>query len=163
MPIAGVAMGLIMEDDHNYAILTDFLGTEDLLGDMDFKVAGTEDVITAIQLDIKLNFISLEIVKSTLDIAKNGRLHILDTINSIIDNPREELKPDAPRITKYQIDPDKIGLLIGPGGKTIKGISEESGAVIDINDDGIVSISSEDASALDIALNKVKDLVLLRD
>ena len=156
-PVAGISVGLI-SDENNYEILLDIQGVEDHYGDMDFKVAGTEDGITAIQLDIKLNFISLEIVKSTLDIAKNGRLHILDTINSIIDNPREELKPDAPRITKHQIDPDKIGLLIGPGGKTIKGISEESGAVIDINDDGIVSISSEDASALDIALNKVKEL-----
>ena len=156
-PVAGISVGLISDDD-NYEILLDIQGVEDHYGDMDFKVAGTEDGITAIQLDIKLKFISLEVVKSTLDIAKNGRLHILDTINSIIDNPREELKPDAPRITKHQIDPDKIGLLIGPGGKTIKGISEESGAVIDINDDGIVSISSEDASALDIALNKVKEL-----
>ena len=156
-PVAGISVGLI-SDENNYEVLLDIQGVEDHYGDMDFKVAGTEDGITAIQLDIKLNFISLEIVKSTLDIAKNGRLHILDTINSIIDKPREELKPDAPRITKHQIDPDKIGLLIGPGGKTIKGISEESGAVIDINDDGIVSISSEDASALDIALNKVKEL-----
>ena len=156
-PVAGISVGLI-SDENNYEILLDIQGVEDHYGDMDFKVAGTEDGITAIQLDIKLNFISLEVVKSTLDIAKNGRLHILDTINSIIDNPREELKPDAPRITKYQIDPDKIGLLIGPGGKTIKGISEESGAVIDINDDGTVSISSADASSLDIALNKVKEL-----
>ena len=156
-PVAGISVGLI-SDENNYEVLLDIQGVEDHYGDMDFKVAGTEDGITAIQLDIKLNFISLEVVKSTLDIAKIGRLHILDTINSIIDNPREELKPDAPRITKYQIDPDKIGLLIGPGGKTIKGISEESGAVIDINDDGMVSISSADASALDIALNKVKDL-----
>ena len=156
-PVAGISVGLI-SDENNYEVLLDIQGVEDHYGDMDFKVAGTEDGITAIQLDIKLNFISLEVVKSTLDIAKNGRLHILETINSIIENPREELKPDAPRITKYQIDPDKIGLLIGPGGKTIKGISEESGAVIDINDDGMVSISSEDASALDIALNKVKDL-----
>ena len=156
-PVAGISVGLI-SDENNYEVLLDIQGVEDHYGDMDFKVAGTEDGITAIQLDIKLNFISLEVVKSTLDIAKNGRLHILDTINSIIDNPREELKPDAPRITKYQIDPDKIGLLIGPGGKTIKGISEESGAVIDINDDGMVSISSADASSLDIALNKVKDL-----
>ena len=156
-PVAGISVGLI-SDENNYEVLLDIQGVEDHYGDMDFKVAGTEDGITAIQLDIKLNFISLEVVKSTLDIAKNGRLHILDTINSIIANPREELKPDAPRITKYQIDPDKIGLLIGPGGKTIKGISEESGAVIDINDDGMVSISSEDASALDIALSKVKDL-----
>ena len=156
-PVAGISVGLI-SDENNYEVLLDIQGVEDHYGDMDFKVAGTEDGITAIQLDIKLNFISLEVVKFTLDIAKNGRLHILDTINSIIDNPREELKPDAPRITKYQIDPDKIGLLIGPGGKTIKGISEESGAVIDINDDGMVSISSADASALDIALNKVKDL-----
>ena len=156
-PVAGISVGLI-SDENNYEVLLDIQGVEDHYGDMDFKVAGTEDGITAIQLDIKLNFISLEVVKSTLDIAKNGRLHILDTINSIIDDPREELKPDAPRITKHQIDPDKIGLLIGPGGKTIKGISEESGAVIDINDDGIVSISSEDASSLDIALNKVKEL-----
>ena len=156
-PVAGISVGLI-SDENNYEVLLDIQGIEDHYGDMDFKVAGTEDGITAIQLDIKLNFISLDVVKSALDIGKKARLNILDTIVSIIDKPRENLKPDAPRIIKHQIDPDKIGLLIGPGGKTIKRMTEESGAVIDINDDGIVSISSEDASSLDMALNLIKDL-----
>ena len=93
---------------------------------------------------------------TTLDIAKKGRSDILQTINSVLESPRSTLKPDAPRISKYQIDVDKIGLLIGPGGKTIKGISEESGAVIDINDDGVVSVSSEDGDSMDLALEKIK-------
>ena len=136
--------------------MLDIQGIEDHYGDMDFKVAGTDTGITAIQLDIKKKFISMEVVRKALDIAQKGRLDILQTIDSVLPNPRESLKPDAPRISKYQIDVDKIGLLIGPGGKTIKGISEESGAVIDINDDGIVSVSSEDGDSMELALEKIK-------
>ena len=154
-PVAGISVGLISEKD-KFDVMLDIQGIEDHYGDMDFKVAGTEDGITAIQLDIKLNFISMEVVRNALDIAKKGRSDILQTINSVLESPRSMLKPDAPRITKYQIDVDKIGLLIGPGGKTIKGISEESGAVIDINDDGVVSVSSEDGDSMDLALEKIK-------
>ena len=154
-PVAGISVGLISEKD-KFDVMLDIQGIEDHYGDMDFKVAGTEDGITAIQLDIKLNFISMEVVRNALDIAKKGRSDILQTINSVLESPRSTLKPDAPRISKYQIDVDKIGLLIGPGGKTIKGISEESGAVIDINDDGVVSVSSEDGDSMDLALEKIK-------
>lgn len=156
-PVAGISVGMISDND-KYDVMLDIQGIEDHYGDMDFKVAGTDTGITAIQLDIKKKFISMEVVRNALDIAKKGRADILETIVSILPNPRESLKPDAPRIKKHQIDVDKIGLLIGPGGKTIKGISEESGAVIDINDDGVVSIASEDENSLNIALEKVKAL-----
>ena len=154
-PVAGISVGMISDND-KYDVMLDIQGIEDHYGDMDFKVAGTDTGITAIQLDIKKKFISMEVVRNALDIAKKGRADILQTIVSILPNPRESLKPDAPRISRYQIDVDKIGLLIGPGGKTIKGISEESGAVIDINDDGVVSVSSEDGNAMEIALEKIK-------
>ena len=154
-PVAGISVGMISDND-KYDVMLDIQGIEDHYGDMDFKVAGTDTGITAIQLDIKKKFISMEVVRNALDIAKKGRADILETIVSILPNPRESLKPDAPRISRYQIDVDKIGLLIGPGGKTIKGISEESGAVIDINDDGVVSVSSEDGNAMEIALEKIK-------
>jgi len=156
-PVAGISVGMISDND-KYDVMLDIQGIEDHYGDMDFKVAGTDTGITAIQLDIKKKFISMEVVRNALDIAKKGRADILETIVSILPNPRESLKPDAPRIKKHQIDVDKIGLLIGPGGKTIKGISEESGAVIDINDDGVVSIASADENSLNIALEKVKAL-----
>ena len=156
-PVAGISVGMISDND-KYDVMLDIQGIEDHYGDMDFKVAGTDTGITAIQLDIKKKFISMEVVRNALDIAKKGRADILETIVSILPNPRESLKPDAPRIKKHQIDVTKIGLLIGPGGKTIKGISEESGAVIDINDDGVVSIASEDEDSLNIALEKIKAL-----
>ncbi len=154
-PVAGISVGMISDND-KYDVMLDIQGIEDHYGDMDFKVAGTDTGITAIQLDIKKKFISMEVVRKALDIAQKGRSDILQTIDSVLPNPRESLKPDAPRISKYQIDVDKIGLLIGPGGKTIKGISEESGAVIDINDDGIVSVSSEDGDSMELALEKIK-------
>ncbi len=154
-PVAGISVGMISDND-KYDVMLDIQGIEDHYGDMDFKVAGTDTGITAIQLDIKKKFISMEVVRKALDIAQKGRSDILQTIDSVLPNPRESLKPDAPRISKYQIDVDKIGLLIGPGGKTIKGISEESGAVIDINDDGVVSVSSEDGDSMELALEKIK-------
>ena len=157
-PVAGISVGMISDND-KYDVMLDIQGIEDHYGDMDFKVAGTDTGITAIQLDIKKKFISMEVVRKALDIAQKGRSDILQTIDSVLPNPRESLKPDAPRISKYQIDVDKIGLLIGPGGKTIKGISEESGAVIDINDDGIVSVSSEDGDSMELALEKIKLLI----
>ena len=154
-PVAGISVGMISDND-KYDVMLDIQGIEDHYGDMDFKVAGTDTGITAIQLDIKKKFISMEVVRKALDIAQKGRSDILQTIDSVLPNPRESLKPDAPRISKYQIDVDKIGLLIGPGGKTIKGISEESGAVIDINDDGVVSVASEDGDSMELALEKIK-------
>ena len=154
-PVAGISVGMISDNDKYYVML-DIQGIEAHYGDWDFKVAGTDTGITAIQLDIKKKFISMEVVRKALDIAQKGRSDILQTIDSVLPNPRESLKPDAPRISKYQIDVDKIGLLIGPGGKTIKGISEESGAVIDINDDGVVSVSSEDWDSMELALEKIK-------
>ena len=123
-PVAGISVGMISDND-KYDVMLDIQGIEDHYGDMDFKVAGTDTGITAIQLDIKKKFISMEVVRKALDIAQKGRSDILQTIDSVLPNPRESLKPDAPRISKYQIDVDKIGLLIGPGGKTIKGISED--------------------------------------
>ena len=154
-PVAGISVGMISDND-KYDVMLDIQGIEDHYGDMDFKVAGTDTGITAIQLDIKKKFISMEVVRKALEIAQKGRSDILQTIDSVLPNPRESLKPDAPRISKYQIDVDKIGLLIGPGGKTIKGISEESGAVIDINDDGVVSVASEDGDSMELALEKIK-------
>lgn len=148
--VAGIAMGLITADkDDSYKILTDLQGIEDFGGDMDFKVAGTKDGITAIQLDIKIPGLSLDIIKDTLEKAKTGRLEILDKMLKIIPAPRKELSPFAPRISLVKIDPEKIGELIGPGGKTINKIIAECGGKdvtsIDIEEDGTVSISSVDA------------------
>ncbi len=138
---AGVAMGLIKEGDR-IAILTDILGTEDHLGDMDFKVAGTEAGITSIQMDIKIQGLSLDIMKEALDKAKKGRLHILGEMNKVLSTHRPELSPWAPRIFTIQIKPDKIGDVIGPKGKTIRGIQDASGAKVNIDDTGLITIAA---------------------
>ncbi|MEI2702157.1 MAG: polyribonucleotide nucleotidyltransferase [Baekduia sp.] len=138
-PVAGIAMGLIKEGD-DYVVLTDIAGVEDHLGDMDFKVAGTAEGITALQMDIKITGVTLEILKDALEQAKTARLDILGQMKSAIDGPRAELSPYAPRIITVQIDPSKIGLLIGKGGETIRGLSEEFEAQIDVNDDGQVLV-----------------------
>ena len=143
---AGVAMGLIKEDDR-LAILTDILGLEDALGDMDFKVAGTRKGITAIQMDIKVDGLTMEILSEALGKARVGRLHILDIMDQAISEPRSELSEFAPRIVSIQINPEKIGDIIGPKGKTIRAIQEESGAKIDIDDSGIVKIAAVDGDA----------------
>ena len=156
-PVAGIAMGLISEADH-IAILTDIQGLEDHDGDMDFKVAGTSEGITALQMDIKIKGVSREILERALSQAKAGRLFILDKMLSAIEKPRPELSPYAPRIITASIHPDKIRDVIGPGGKTIKKIIEETGVKIDIEDDGRVFISAVDGEAGDKALKIIQSL-----
>ena len=145
-PCAGVAMGLIKEGD-DVAILTDILGLEDALGDMDFKVAGTREGVTSIQMDIKVDGLTVEILSEALRRAQKGRLHILDLMDQALQGPRDELSAYAPRIVTIQINPEKIGEVIGPKGKTIRAIQEESGATIDIDDSGIVKIAAVSGEA----------------
>jgi len=149
-PVSGAAMGLIKEGDE-VRILTDIQGIEDFLGDMDFKVAGTDSGITALQMDMKISGLSMEIIAKAIEQAKPARMHILERMLSTIAQPRVELSPFAPRLLTMKIDPDLIGMIIGPGGKTIKGITEETGAKIDIEDDGTVIISSIDAEKAKLA------------
>ena len=145
--VAGIAMGLVKEGEE-FTVLTDIMGLEDHLGDMDFKVAGTKSGITALQMDIKITGITEEIMRIALNQAHKARIEILGVMNAAIPTPREELAPNAPRIYKMQIDVDKIGALIGPGGKNIKKIIDETGALVDIEDDGKVSIFCADLDAL---------------
>ena len=140
-PVSGVAMGLIKEGDE-VRILTDIQGIEDFLGDMDFKVAGTDTGITALQMDMKITSISMDTVRAAVMQAKTGRAHIMGKMLELISEPRQQLSPNAPRLLTIRIDPEQIGMIIGPGGKNIKGITEETGAKIDIEDDGTVMISS---------------------
>jgi polyribonucleotide nucleotidyltransferase len=156
--VAGIAMGLIMDGD-NYAVLSDILGTEDFLGDMDFKVAGTKDGISAIQLDLKVPGLPMDVLSNALEQANEGRLHILDEMNKAIDKPNA-LSPHAPQIESFQIPKDKIGALIGPGGKNIKALQEGAECVINIEDDGTVSVSAEDKAKLDNAITQIKAVVL---
>jgi polyribonucleotide nucleotidyltransferase len=142
-PVSGAAMGLIKEADE-VRILTDIQGIEDFLGDMDFKVAGTDSGITALQMDMKITGLPIAVVADAIHQAKSARLHILAKMLEAIDHPREELSPYAPRLLTIKIDQDLIGLVIGPGGKTIKGITEQTGAKVDIEDDGTVTISAID-------------------
>lgn len=159
-PVAGIAMGLIKdEESHKIAVLSDIQGMEDFLGDMDFKVAGTAQGITAIQMDIKIKGIDREILQTALAQAKEGRLYILDKMMQTIDKPRAELSKWAPKITSFMIDPDKIGDVIGKSGKVINKIIEETGVKIDINDDGRVSIASSDIDMVDKARSIVMSIV----
>jgi polyribonucleotide nucleotidyltransferase len=150
-------MGLI-SDGSRYAVLTDIQGVEDHLGDMDFKVAGTAQGITALQMDIKIKGLSKEIMEKALAQAREARLIILDLIQRTLPAPREQLKPHAPRITTLHINPEKIGALIGPGGKTVRGIQDETGATIDIHEDGTVYIAATDGTGADLARAKVEAL-----
>lgn len=145
-PVAGIAMGLIKDGDR-FAVLTDILGDEDHLGDMDFKVAGSRNGITALQMDIKINGITREIMERALEQAKAGRLFILGEMEKVISEPRSELSDYAPRYVTMKINPEKIREVIGKGGETIRGITEASGATIDINDDGFIKIAAVDAAA----------------
>ncbi|MBL3526852.1 MAG: polyribonucleotide nucleotidyltransferase [gamma proteobacterium endosymbiont of Lamellibrachia anaximandri] len=154
-PIAGVAMGLIKEDER-FAVLTDIMGDEDHLGDMDFKVAGTSDGINALQMDIKIDGITKEIMEIALEQAKEGRMHILGEMNSVINSHREEMSEHAPRIIELRINPDKIRDVIGKGGATIRSITEETGATVDITDDGVVKIFSVDKAAGEDARKRVE-------
>jgi polyribonucleotide nucleotidyltransferase len=145
-PVAGVAMGLVKEGDE-FAVLTDILGDEDHLGDMDFKVAGTEDGVTALQMDIKIQGITREIMSTALDQARDARLHSLGEMNKVIDAPREEMSEWAPTIMTIKIDPEKIRDVIGKGGAVIRAITEETGASVDIENDGTVRIASVDGAS----------------
>ncbi|MEN9450385.1 MAG: hypothetical protein RJA83_999 [Pseudomonadota bacterium] len=153
--VAGIAMGLIKEGEQ-FAVLTDILGDEDHLGDMDFKVAGTIDGVTALQMDIKIDGITEEILKVALNQAKEGRLHILSIMQETLAEPRIEVSPYAPRITTLKINPEKIRDLIGKGGATIRAITEETGTLIDISDDGVVRISTSDLHACQNAIERIK-------
>jgi polyribonucleotide nucleotidyltransferase len=156
-PVAGIAMGLIKEGDR-FAILSDILGDEDHLGDMDFKVCGTSRGITAIQMDIKVEGLSREILESALRQARDGRLHILNKMLETLSSHRGELSKWAPRITSIKVKPDQIRLVIGPGGKTIKGIVDQTGVAIDVEDDGTVNVASSDPDAVKKALSIIQGL-----
>jgi polyribonucleotide nucleotidyltransferase len=156
-PVAGIAMGLIMEGD-KYAVLSDILGDEDHLGDMDFKVCGTARGVTAIQMDIKIAGLSRQILHQALEQAREGRLHILGKMLETLPTVRPELSPFAPRITTIKVKPDQIRLIIGPGGKTIKGIVDQTGVSIDVEDDGTVNVASADPEAVKRALDIIKGL-----
>jgi polyribonucleotide nucleotidyltransferase len=156
--VAGIAMGLI-KDGNSTVVLTDILGDEDHLGDMDFKVAGTSAGITAFQMDIKIKGLSHEIMAEALERARVARLHILDVMNATLSAHRLELSQYAPRIISVKVPTDCIGLIIGPGGKTIRDITERTGTTIDINDDGVVTIASTDPVACEKAREIISNMV----
>jgi polyribonucleotide nucleotidyltransferase len=154
-PVAGIAMGLIKEGD-DYIVLTDIAGVEDHLGDMDFKVAGTERGITALQMDIKISGVTFDILRDALTQANSARTFILGKMAEVIQGPREQLSQFAPRIQTIQIDPSQIGLLIGKGGETIRGLAEEFESQIDVNDDGQVLIYSANGELGDALVERVR-------
>ena len=156
-PVAGIAMGLILEGDRS-AVLSDILGDEDHLGDMDFKVAGTRDGVSALQMDIKVQGVTREIMQTALDQAKEGRTFILDEMAKTIDKPREEMSSWAPRLFTIKVHPDKIREVIGKGGATIRSITEETGTTIDIADDGTITIASADKLAADRARKRIEQI-----
>jgi polyribonucleotide nucleotidyltransferase len=156
-PVAGIAMGLIMEGE-KVAILSDILGDEDHLGDMDFKVCGTSRGVTAIQMDIKIQGLSREILEKALEQAREGRLHILEKMLAVIASPRIEISKWAPRITTVKVKPDQIRIVIGPGGKTIKGIIDQTGCSVDVSDDGTVSVAGADPDAVRRAIEIIQGL-----
>jgi polyribonucleotide nucleotidyltransferase len=158
--VAGIAMGLIKEGDR-VAILSDILGNEDHLGDMDFKVAGTRDGITSFQMDIKIKGITLEIMSSAIEQAREGRMHILGIMDAVLSQPRENISPYAPKLTTLYIPVDMIGAVIGPGGKVIKSIVAESGAQIDINDDGRVVVAAVNSEAADKAIAMISRITAM--
>jgi polyribonucleotide nucleotidyltransferase len=158
-PVSGIAMGLMKEGD-DYIILSDILGDEDHLGDMDFKVTGTRRGICALQMDIKVDGVTRKILEDALEQAKRGRLHILDRMDAAISGPRDEVSVFAPRIVTVQIKPDKVRDIIGPGGKTIRAIQEQTGAQIDIADNGVVSIASSDSRSLEQAQALISGLTM---
>ncbi len=155
--VAGVAMGLVMEGN-KYAILSDIAGAEDHYGDMDFKVAGTKDGITALQMDIKIGGINAQIMAEALEQARKGRMHILGIMEQALNAPREEMSPYAPRIIQIKINPDRIRDVIGPGGKIIRALVEETGAKIDVEDDGTVSIATANHEAAQAAVDRIRGL-----
>jgi polyribonucleotide nucleotidyltransferase len=156
-PVAGIAMGLVKEDD-GFAVLTDILGDEDHLGDMDFKVAGSANGVTALQMDIKIEGITEEIMEIALEQALHARLHILAEMNKSLDAPRQDLSDNAPQMHQSKIDPDKIRDVIGKGGATIRSITEESGCSVDIEDDGTLKVFAPNGDALKIAMDKIDEI-----
>jgi polyribonucleotide nucleotidyltransferase len=156
-PVAGVAMGLVMEGN-KYAILSDIAGAEDHYGDMDFKVTGTREGITALQMDIKIGGINAQIMAEALEQAKKGRLHILGAMEQTLPEPRADISAHAPRIIQIKINPDKIRDVIGPGGKIIRALVEETGAKIDVSDDGTISIATASGTAAEAAVNRIRGL-----
>ncbi|MBT3250230.1 MAG: polyribonucleotide nucleotidyltransferase [Candidatus Marinimicrobia bacterium] len=160
-PVAGIAMGLILEDVDNYAILTDILGTEDHLGDMDFKVAGSKDGITAIQMDLKIPGLQIDLLRKALQQALEGRKQILDTMNTILDKPRDEISKWAPQIRQTVIPVEKIGGLIGPGGKNIKALCEKYECEINIDDDGSVKVFGSDLNKINEAMSEIDKLSIV--
>ena len=156
-PVSGAAMGLIKDGDE-VRILTDIQGIEDFLGDMDFKVAGTDTGITALQMDMKISGLPMQVIEDAINQAKPARIHILEKMLAVISEPRKELSAFAPRLMTVKIDPDLIGLVIGPGGKTIKGITEQTGAKIDIDDDGTVTVSSANSESAKKAITIIQGM-----
>jgi polyribonucleotide nucleotidyltransferase len=156
-PVAGISIGLVKDPDR-YVLLTDIIGDEDHFGDMDFKVAGTGKGITGIQLDLKIAGIDEQIIRDTLAQAKTARLDLLRSMLTAISRPKKDISSHAPRLVRTKIDPQKIGLLIGPGGKTIRLIQEETASTIDVTDDGTVTISGPNQAGVDDALARVEAL-----
>jgi len=156
--VAGIAMGLIMGEDNKYKILTDIQGPEDHYGDMDFKVTGTKNGVTALQMDVKIKGVEPKILKEALNKAKEARLFILGKMNEAVSEPRKDLSPFAPRIFTLKIKKEQIGSLIGPGGKIINKIIEETGAAIDINDDGTIFVTAPDGEKAQLAISKIKEV-----
>ena len=157
-PVAGIAMGLIKEGD-DYAILTDILGDEDHLGDMDFKVTGTDQGITALQMDIKITSITFEIMERALAQAKDGRMHILGKIEKAIKKPREKVSEYAPQAYMMKINPDKVREVIGKGGSVIQALVRETNTIIDLEDDGTIKIMATTKEEADEAIRRIKDIV----
>nr|MBA2430071.1 S1 RNA-binding domain-containing protein [Thermoleophilaceae bacterium] len=156
-PVAGIAMGLIKEGD-DYIVLSDIAGVEDHLGDMDFKVAGTERGITALQMDIKITGVSFDILRDALEQALRGRQHILEKMAEVIDGPREELSQYAPRIASIQIDTEKIGMVIGKGGETIRALSEEFESQIDVGEDGTIRVYAQTGELGDRLIDRIRSM-----
>ena len=157
-PVAGISVGLVKESDSSWVLLTDIIGDEDHYGDMDFKIAGTQNGITGIQLDLKNDGISHEIIQATLAQSRDARIEILRKMLSVIPRPKEEISPFAPRMLRTQIDPEKIGLLIGPGGKTIRAMQESTGTIIEVDDTGTVSIACASREGAEAALSQIEAL-----
>src|SRR3954469_10765500 len=156
-PVAGIAMGLIKEGD-DYIVLSDIAGVEDHLGDMDFKVAGTENGITALQMDIKISGVTFDILRDALDQAKDGRTFILGKMAEVITEPAEELSEYAPRIPSIQIDTDKIGMIIGKGGETIRALSDEFESQIDVSDDGTILVYAQSGTLGDALIERIRSM-----
>ena len=156
IPVAGISVGLVQNSDDDWHLLTDILGTEDHFGDMDFKIAGTQNGITGIQLDLKITGVSNEIIRATLKQSREARIEILKKMLTAIPRPRREISPTAPRLLRTKIAPDKIGALIGPGGKNIRGIQESTGAVIEVDDEGTVLVASSNKDSANEAMKMVE-------